>query len=89
MFCNVLHQRYTEVPQTPLCSLQILREEQDQWPEVQKEMTQALETMRIDFDPSIQLKGLDATKNRLLEKRKNRSGTNMNVAPAGTSKITN
>ncbi|UXI22207.1 hypothetical protein NH340_JMT08150 [Sarcoptes scabiei] len=65
--------RYTEVPQTPLCSIQILREDHDQWSEVQEEMNQALRTMRVDFDPSIRLKTLDSISNRLLEKRKNRS----------------
>ena len=66
-------QRYTEVPQTPLRSIQILREDQDQWPEVQEEMTQALRTMRVDFDPSVRLKTMDAISNQLLEKRKNRT----------------
>ncbi|KAH7645028.1 MAP kinase-activated protein kinase 2 isoform X2 [Dermatophagoides farinae] len=65
--------RYTEVPQTPLRSIQILREDQDQWPEVQEEMTQALRTMRVDFDPSVRLKTMDAISNQLLEKRKNRT----------------
>lgn len=66
-------QRYTEVPQTPLCSVQILKEDQEQWPEVQEEMTQALRTMRVDIDSSVRLKTLDSINNQLLEKRKNRS----------------
>lgn len=66
-------QRYTEVPQTPLCSLKILREDHEQWPEVQEEMTAALRTMRVDPDNSIHLKTLDSTKNTLLEKRKARA----------------
>ncbi|KAI2802636.1 hypothetical protein RDWZM_010008 [Blomia tropicalis] len=65
--------RYSEVPQTPLCSLKILREDQEQWPEVQEEMTQALRTMRVDYDSGIHLKTLDSTKNQLLEKRKQRA----------------
>ena len=72
----MLFQRYTEVPQTPLCSLQILREEMDQWPEVQEEMTQALRTMRVDLESSVHLKGLDTTKNQLLQKRKQRQAAN-------------
>lgn len=66
-------QRYTEVPQTPLCSVQILREDQEQWPEVQEEMTQALQTMRVDLESNIRLKTLDNINNQLLEKRKNRN----------------
>lgn len=65
--------RYTEVPQTPLCSLKILREDHEQWPEVQEEMTAALRTMRVDPDNLVHLKTLDSTKNTLLEKRKARA----------------
>lgn len=36
-------------------------------------MTQALRTMRVDFDPSVRLKTMDAISNQLLEKRKNRT----------------
>lgn len=61
--------KYTEVPQTPLHSVRVLREEGDQWPEVQEEMTQALATMRVDYD-TIQLKKLADTNNRLLSKRR-------------------
>ncbi|KAG0429292.1 hypothetical protein HPB47_023786 [Ixodes persulcatus] len=61
--------KYTEVPQTPLYSLRVLREDCDQWPEVQEEMTQALATMRVDYD-TVQLKKLADTNNRLLSKRR-------------------
>jgi hypothetical protein len=62
--------RYAEVPQTPLHSVRVLREDQEQWPEVQEEMTQALRTMRVDYDSDVHLKNLDTSNNRLLEKRK-------------------
>lgn len=58
------------MPQTPLHSIRVLREDVDQWPEVQEEMTQALRTMRVDYDSSIHLKNLAKTNNRLLEKRR-------------------
>ncbi|XP_037280798.1 MAP kinase-activated protein kinase 2 isoform X1 [Rhipicephalus microplus] len=61
--------KYTEVPQTPLYSVRVLREEGDQWPDVQEEMTQALATMRVDYD-TVQLKQLADTNNRLLSKRR-------------------
>jgi len=59
-----------EVPQTPLHSVRVLREDMEQWPEVQEEMTAALATMRVDYDTGVHLKQLDVTNNRLLEKRK-------------------
>jgi serine/threonine protein kinase len=59
-----------EVPQTPLHSIRVLQEDQETWPEVQEEMTQALATMRVDYDASVHLKQLDTSKNKLLEKRK-------------------
>ena len=65
-----LLQRYAEVPQTPLHSVRVLKEDQEQWPEVQEEMTQALRTMRVDFDDQLTLKNLETTNNKLLEKRK-------------------
>ncbi|XP_076358675.1 MAP kinase-activated protein kinase 2 [Tachypleus tridentatus] len=61
--------KYTEVPMTPLYSVKILKEEGDVWPEVQDEMTQALATMRVDYD-AIHLKNLEKSNNKLLNKRK-------------------
>ncbi|CAG2178645.1 unnamed protein product [Oppiella nova] len=66
--------RYAEVPQTPLHSVRVLREDQEQWPEVQEEMTQALRTMRVDFEDQMTLKNLETSNNRLLEKRKQIKG---------------
>ncbi len=43
-------QQYTAVPQTPLLTSQVLKEENEQWPEVQQEMSQALREMRVDND---------------------------------------
>jgi serine/threonine protein kinase len=66
--------RHQEVPPTPLRTVNVLREDMDTWPEVQEEMTAALATMRVDYD-SVHLKGLDKSKNSLLEKRrKSRAG---------------
>lgn len=64
--------QYTEVPQTPLHSVRILREEGDAWPEVQEEMTRSLATMRVDYD-SIHLKNLEISNNPLLSKRRQNS----------------
>ena len=58
-----------QVPQTPLMSVQVLREENAQWGEVQHEMTNALASMRVDYDNATQLKSLKETNNKLLQKR--------------------
>jgi len=57
------------VPQTPLYSARVLKEEEDQWPEVQDEMANALATMRVDYDQVAPIKNLDAVNNKLLQKR--------------------
>uniref|UniRef100_H2ZGT8 non-specific serine/threonine protein kinase n=1 Tax=Ciona savignyi TaxID=51511 RepID=H2ZGT8_CIOSA len=60
------------VPQTPLFSARVLREEEAQWPEVQDEMANALATMRVDFDQVTPIKNLEIANNKLLQKRKKR-----------------
>lgn len=60
------------VPQTPLFSARVLKEDKEQWPEVQEEMTNALATMRVDYDQVKQMKTLDTANNKLLNKRKNK-----------------
>lgn len=66
-----LLQKYTEVPQTPLHTKRVLREEEETWPEVQDEMMRSLATMRVDYD-GVPLKTLDKTNNALLNKRRKR-----------------
>lgn len=63
----------SNVPQTPLYSARVLKEEEDQWPEVQDEMANALATMRVDYDQVAPIKNLDVVNNKLLQKRKKRS----------------
>ena len=41
-FLPIFLQQYTTVPQTPLLTSQVLKEETEQWPEVQQEMSMAL-----------------------------------------------
>ena len=50
MCCFLFFQQYTAVPQTPLLTSQVLKEENEQWPEVQQEMSMALKEMRVDPD---------------------------------------
>ncbi|PAA50806.1 hypothetical protein BOX15_Mlig013465g1 [Macrostomum lignano] len=61
---------YTTVAQTPLATATVLKEEREQWPEVQEELSQALATMRIDEDQKVQLKPLHQSENRILKKRR-------------------
>lgn len=60
------------VPPTPLVSVQVLKEDKDNWIEVQDEMTNALATMRVDYD-AIQVKTLEDSKNPILQKRKKKA----------------
>ncbi|XP_022661513.1 MAP kinase-activated protein kinase 2-like isoform X2 [Varroa destructor] len=64
-----------QVPQTPLMSVQILREEAANggWEEVQDEMNNALASMRVDREDALTLKALKESNNKLLQKR-NKAG---------------
>lgn len=68
-------QQYTEVPQTPLHTSRVLREEGELWQEVQDEMTRSLATMRVDYD-TLQIKTLDHANNSLLSKRRKKATDN-------------
>ncbi|BFZ08384.1 hypothetical protein BsWGS_11423 [Bradybaena similaris] len=59
----------TFVPQTPLMSAHVLKQEEDVWMEVQEEMTNALATMRVDYDQVVNIKNLHQSNNPLLKKR--------------------
>ncbi|KRX74634.1 MAP kinase-activated protein kinase 3 [Trichinella sp. T6] len=61
-----------QVPETPLSTLSVLAKEKDQWRDVQVEMSSALATMRVDSD-QMKIKNLSESKNKLLEKRKQRT----------------
>ncbi|XP_077999896.1 MAP kinase-activated protein kinase 3-like [Glandiceps talaboti] len=67
--------RASEVPQTPLMSAIVLKEEEDQWLDVQDEMTNALATMRVDYD-QIRIKDVKESSNPLLNKRRNKATVN-------------
>ncbi|KAK3104002.1 hypothetical protein FSP39_023566 [Pinctada imbricata] len=62
---------HTFVPATPLFSAKILKEDEDMWLDVQEEMTNALATMRVDYE-QCQIKNLEDTDNPILKKRKRR-----------------
>ena len=74
------------MPQTPLCTAKVLKEEEDQWPEVQDEMTRSLATMRVDYD-QINLKSIANSDNSLLAKRRNRANAGANEQQAHPMKM--
>ncbi|XP_034552248.1 MAP kinase-activated protein kinase 2-like isoform X3 [Notolabrus celidotus] len=61
-----------EIPQTPLHTSRVLHEEQDVWEQVKDEMTNALQTMRVDYH-QIQIKTIEASTNPLLLKRRKKT----------------
>ena len=72
-------QQYTTVPQTPLPSLEILREDRDNWQEIQQNMGKALDEMRINWDNKIKIKELPTANNPLLERRMKKKKTTDNT----------
>ena len=65
-------QQYTAVPQTPLLTSQVLKEENDQWPEVQQEMSHALKEMRVDPETKIVVKKPSKSASGLAHRRLNK-----------------
>uniref|UniRef100_A0A671SC08 non-specific serine/threonine protein kinase n=1 Tax=Sinocyclocheilus anshuiensis TaxID=1608454 RepID=A0A671SC08_9TELE len=66
-----------EVPQTPLHTSRVLKEEKDTWEDVKEEMTSALATMRVDYE-QIKIKRIEDSSNPLLMKRRKKAN---NIAP--------
>lgn len=62
-----------EVPQTPLHTSRVLKEEKDAWEDVKEEMTSALATMRVDYE-QIKIKTIEDSTNPLLNKRRKKAG---------------
>ncbi|XP_015227924.1 PREDICTED: MAP kinase-activated protein kinase 2-like [Cyprinodon variegatus] len=69
LFCQSM-----EVPQTPLHTSRVLKEERDAWEEVKEEMTSALATMRVDYE-QIKIKTIEDSNNPLLKKRRKKAST--------------
>uniref|UniRef100_A0A3Q0TCD1 non-specific serine/threonine protein kinase n=1 Tax=Amphilophus citrinellus TaxID=61819 RepID=A0A3Q0TCD1_AMPCI len=61
-----------EVPQTPLHTSRVLKEEKDAWEEVKEEMTSALATMRVDYE-QVRIKTIEDATNPLLTKRRKKA----------------
>ncbi|KAM6927516.1 MAP kinase-activated protein kinase 2 [Xenentodon cancila] len=65
-----------EVPQTPLHTSRVLKEEKDAWEDVKEEMTSALATMRVDYE-QIKIKTIEDSTNPLLTKRRKKANNAM------------
>ena len=65
-------QQYNTVPQTPLLTSQILKEENENWSDIQQEMSTALGEMRVD-PPPITVKNFNDSNASLLAKRLNKA----------------
>ncbi|XP_078104333.1 MAP kinase-activated protein kinase 2 [Sander vitreus] len=65
-----------EVPQTPLHTSRVLKEEKDAWEDVKEEMTSALATMRVDYE-QIKIKTIENSTNPLLTKRRKKASNPM------------
>merc|ERR1719222_1872973 len=64
--------QYNTVPQTPLLTSQVLKEETEQWTDIQQEMSLAPGEMRVD-PPPVTLKNLGNSKADLKERRRNKT----------------
>ena len=78
-----IFQQYTTVPQTPLLTSQVLKEESDQWPEMQQEMSVALKEMRVDTDSNFTVKNPINSNSALAKKRRNKGDNKGNNTVGG------
>ncbi|XP_051965005.1 MAP kinase-activated protein kinase 2b [Xyrauchen texanus] len=69
-----------KVPKTPLHTSRVLTEESNVWEKVKEEMTNALATIRVDYE-QIKIKAIENSSNPLLVKRKQRMMTATKEAP--------
>ncbi|XP_038605558.1 MAP kinase-activated protein kinase 2, partial [Tachyglossus aculeatus] len=60
------------VPQTPLHTSRVLKEDKERWEDVKEEMTSALATMRVDYE-QIKIKKIEDASNPLLLKRRKKA----------------
>jgi len=62
--------QYEVVPPTPLLTTDVLKEENEQWPDVQQGMSLALREMRVDQDQTITVKNPKINSNSSLAKKR-------------------
>lgn len=70
---------YTNAPKTRLNSIKILKREEENWSEYIKNMSRALEEMRVNYDRAMMLKNIENASNPLLKRRLERNQTTNDV----------
>merc|ERR1711976_846984 len=75
--------QYTAVPETPLLTSKVLKEETEQWPEMQQEMSVALKEMRVDTDSNFTVKNPINSNSALAKKRRNKGDNKGNNTVGG------
>ena len=81
-------QQYNAVPQTPLLTSQVLKEETEQWPEVQQEMSVALKEMRVE-EQTIKVKMPNQSNSDLVKKRRERGNVPATINEQMSTEETN
>jgi len=66
--------QYNVVPQTPLLTSDVLKEENEQWPDVQQGMSLALKEMRVDQEQTFLVKKPLDSNAALVKKRRAKAG---------------
>jgi len=66
--------QYNVVPPTPLLTSDVLKEENEQWPDVQQGMSLALKEMRVDQDQPFIVKAPANSKAALVQRRREKAG---------------
>ena len=69
-------QNNTQVPKTELSSIQILNNNKENWNEINQNIHEALNGMRIDYDKGVKVKNLNETDNPLLKRRQEKLKNN-------------
>ena len=77
-----LLQNYFSVPQTPLPSLERLKEERDNWVDFQNAYGQTLNEMRVNYDPKLKIKDISDSNNPLIIRRMKKTKTGEPAATA-------
>jgi len=65
-----IFKQYDAVPPTPLLTTDVLKEENELWPEVQEGMSVALREMRVDEDQTVIVKNPKMNPNSALAKKR-------------------
>ena len=71
------------MPQTPLATNHVLKDQNETWPEVQQEFTNALNEMRVNDKP-FTVTNPNTSSSKLIEKRKRNKAAAAAASPRGS-----